>query len=174
MSEDLFANPYSTIPDELWRAPSPRDRQLAAVEYWADLTGIQKTASKAEMIRRVRKTLASMTPEDEARITGGIMATLGAGGSLLATRKKPQDEELTVANGIRTKRPSAEQLDLRAERASLQERIARGDAGKYRAKLQDVKERLAQVQAENPLLSAAITGGLVGGGSYLGYRRYYK
>jgi len=126
MSEDLFANPYSTIPDELWRAPSPRDRQLAAVEYWADLTGIQKTASKAEMIRRVRKTLASMTPEDEARITGGIMATIGAGGSLLATRKKPQDEELTVANGIRTKRPSAEQLDLRAERASLKSELRVG------------------------------------------------
>lgn len=45
MSEDLFANPHSQIPDELWKTPSPMERQLAAVEYWAELTQPEKTAA---------------------------------------------------------------------------------------------------------------------------------
>lgn len=38
-SEGMFFNPSSEIPDELWRAPTPMQRQADAVVLWAELTG---------------------------------------------------------------------------------------------------------------------------------------
>lgn len=45
---DWFKNPASEIPDEMWRAPTPMQRQADAVVMWAELTG--KHASLAEMV----------------------------------------------------------------------------------------------------------------------------
>ena len=39
MSEDLFKNTSSDIPDELWKAPAPMQRQVDAAVMWAELTG---------------------------------------------------------------------------------------------------------------------------------------
>ena len=36
---DWFKNPSSEIPDEMWRAPTPMQRQADAVVMWAELTG---------------------------------------------------------------------------------------------------------------------------------------
>jgi len=36
---DWFKNPASEIPDEMWRAPAPMQRQADAVVMWAELTG---------------------------------------------------------------------------------------------------------------------------------------
>lgn len=45
---DWFKNSASEIPDDLWRAPTPMQRQADAVVMWAELTG--KHASLAEMV----------------------------------------------------------------------------------------------------------------------------
>lgn len=38
-SEGMFSNPSSEIPDEMWRAATPMQRQADAVVLWAELTG---------------------------------------------------------------------------------------------------------------------------------------
>ena len=38
-SEGMFSNPSSEIPDDLWRAPAPMQRQVDAAVLWAELTG---------------------------------------------------------------------------------------------------------------------------------------
>lgn len=37
--KDMFSNPSSEIPDEMWRAATPMQRQADAVVLWAELTG---------------------------------------------------------------------------------------------------------------------------------------
>jgi hypothetical protein len=163
--EELFSNPSSSVPDELWKSPSVQERQLAAVEFWAGLKGLDKEAAdKVPLIRRIRDIAAH--PDAPARGTAAIMGALVAGENALGTRKKPQDKELEVAPGVFTKNPSKQQLDLRESRAVLQERAARGSSSKLRDKLQDTKERAAQLSAENRALSTALKGVAAAGGAY--------
>jgi hypothetical protein len=171
MREGLFLNEHSSIPDELWKAPSSQERQLAAVAYWADLTS-KEAADKVPMIRRIRDIAAH--PDAPARATAAIMGTLAAGEHAFDVRKSPQDKELEVAPGVFTKDPTKRQLALREDRAALQERIARGSTSKLRSKLQDTKERVAQLSAENRALSTAAAGLLASGAAYGFTRRMHK
>ena len=45
---DWFSNPSSKIPDEMWRAPAPMQRQADAVVLWAELTGKHASAGQEE------------------------------------------------------------------------------------------------------------------------------
>ena len=180
--EDLFSNPYSEIPDQLWKSPSSAERQLAAVRYWADLRGVEKSASAASdaaeqgsnLRRRIRKLLVH--PQARNVLAGGIVGGLGVGASLLSTRKKPQSTEVEVVRGKKTKTPTAEQLDLRADRASLEERKARGDSSSIKERLQSVKENIADLRSQYRIPAAAIEGGLMAGAGVaaMKYRRRGK
>lgn len=44
---DWFKNPASEIPDEMWRAPTPMQRQADAVVLWAELTGKHASSKEA-------------------------------------------------------------------------------------------------------------------------------
>ena len=174
--EDLFSNPHSDIPDALWKSASPMERQLAAVEYWAELRGINKIASNDPEVpntlkRRIRKLLVH--PHARDALSAGIVGSLAAGSTLLATRKKPQSESLRVSRGSTTNTPTAEQLELRAERAALEERKKRGNSGPVREKVQDIKERLADFGANNRA-AATLLSGATGAGATLAYRRFKK
>jgi hypothetical protein len=171
--EELFSNPSSPVPDELWKSPSVQERQLAAVAFWADLKGLNKEAAdKAPLIRRIRDLAAH--PDAPARATAAIMGTLAAGEHAYDVRKKPQDKEIEVAPGVFTSNPTKRQLALREDRAVLRERLERGSSSKIRSKLQDTKERVAQLSAENRALST-LAAGLVGAGTAYGFtRRMHK
>lgn len=168
MSEDLFVNPHSTIPDALWKASSPMERQLAAVEFWHNTT---KTAAAPTTTARVRKLLAH--PNARERLMAGITGTAGAAGSLISTRGTNAGKPVDVGGGRTSDRPTAEQMDLRVDRAALDERNAQGRGGSISNAKQDIRERLAQLRAENKMLSAAVTGLLTGGAAY-GYARFRK
>jgi hypothetical protein len=162
--ENLFKNPHSEVPDELWKVASPFERQMAAVEYWAELRGVEKIAAKSTVKKRIIDFLADKNTPD--LLSAGAGAGIGAGLNLYSTKKFPQSEELEVEKGKFTKEPSREQLDLRADRASLDERKARGNAGPTTEKIQDIKERLASMRAENRLLSTLL---MTAGTGALGY-----
>lgn len=146
--ETLFLNAHSDVPDDLWKAASPAERQLAAVHFWAETT---KVGGATDSVRKtVRETLLKEgRPELIAGLTAG---TLGAVYSALQSRKTPSGK-------------TQEQNALAAERARLQE-LERQD-GKQRkisGKIQDLKERIAAGRAENPVTAAgisALTSGLL-------------
>lgn len=141
--EDLFANPHSDIPDALWKSASPMERQLAAVEYWAELRGVEKTAASAETLsKKLRKLLAK---EHVPEAIGGTLGLgLGAGTSLYLSRKKGDS--------------TAEQLDLRAERKSLDEKKRQERGSKLDESLYDIKKKSADVREKNPKTVAALSG----------------
>jgi hypothetical protein len=162
--EDLFSNPHSDIPDALWKSASPMERQLAAVEYWAELRGVEKTAAKASVRDRIVDFLAKdSTP---ALLAASTVGGLAAGHSLYSLGKKPQAEEVRVGPNSTTKTPTREQIDLRIARRELDERERLGDPpSKARRFLQDKREELAELRANNPMTATAanaLMGGLAG------------
>ena len=88
MAEDLFKNQSSEIPDDMWKAPAPMQRQIDAAVLWAELTGkgndaedeeSDKKASKPflqqdrpkkvkEIYRALKRDHPTMSPEKKARI----------------------------------------------------------------------------------------------------------
>lgn len=169
--EDLFSNPYSEIPDQLWKAPSPVQRQLAAVEYWAELTGVSKTASRS----KARDRLVDLLAKDETAdyLSGATLGALGAGETLYSQRKRPQGTEVQVSRTERTKAPTQEQIALMTQRAALEEKKRLGQGSKFREDVQNLKEDIAALKAKNPLLSAALIGGIAGGTGF-GLSRYLR
>jgi len=160
MSEDLFANPYSHTPDELWKAPSPRDRQLAAVEYWADLTGIQKTAGSYK--KKMVDFLATKHGPDKA--TAAAIGALGGAESLFSSHRpnKASNNSLT-----------SEQIDVAAEESFLRKKRELGEDPFIREKLLALKKRMADYRADNPMLAALLQAG-VGGAAGYGASRYVR
>jgi hypothetical protein len=162
--ESLFTNPHSNIPDDLWKISSPVQRHAAATDYWNSLTGLQKIAGKSIRKRLVDFFARDSTPDQLSALAG---AGIVGGMNLRDTRTVPQDQELDVGGGRFTREPTREQLDLRASRASLNEQKARGESGAVSEKLQDLKERLANIKAQNRALSTALAtaaGGAIGYG----------
>ncbi len=162
--ENLFNNPHSEVPDELWKVASPFERQMAAVEYWAELRRPVKMASKSKVSQRIIEFLKDKKNVDKLMAATG--ATMGVGGSLYQSKKKPQDTELDVGGNTRTKTPSREQLSLRGQRAGIEEKRARGNLSKISDKTQQLKERIARMRADNPASAAALQGLLMGGMGY--------
>lgn len=162
--KNLFTHSNSQIPNEMWKIASPIERQLAAIEYWVELRRPVKTASKPNIRQRIIQFLKE--PKNVDKLIAGTGATIGVGGSLYLSKKKPQNTELDVGNNQKTKTPSREQLSLRAQRASLEEKRSRGDSSKVSDKTQQLKERIAQLRAENPTSAAALQGLLMGGIGY--------
>lgn len=169
--EDLFANPYSAVPDEMWKAASPVERQLAAVEYWADLKGVTKTAGRS----KARDRIVDLLARDEAPdyLSGATLAALGAGETLYSQRKRPQTSEVQVSRTQRTKTPTQEQIGLMADRAALEQKKRLGQGSRLREDIQNLKEEVASAKAKNPLLAAGLIGGIAGGTGF-GLSRYLR
>lgn len=158
--DELFSGQQSEIPDALWRAQSPVQRQLAAVQFWAETTKIGAAPTKTA---RLRKMLAH--PNARERIMAALMGTAGATGSLLESRTIKTDKPVDVGGKV-TDTPTKEQMNLRVDRAALAEQNAQGTAGKITNAKQSLKERAAQLRAENKLLTAALAGAVTGGAGY--------
>ena len=164
MSEDLFANPYSPIPDALWTTPSPRERQLAAVEYWADLTRSEKVAAASTARARFRDFLAKDNVAEA--LSAGILAPSAAATSLyLSGNRKGND-------GVRSSK-TREQEVLAVARAALEEKKRQGTASKTSERMQKLKERMAEIRANNPKSVAAGSAGAAGISAAL-LTRYFK
>jgi hypothetical protein len=169
--EDLFSNPYSEIPDELWKTPSPMERQLAAVHYWAELTGVTKTAGRSSARDRIVDFLAKDSTPDY--LAGATLAAIGAGETLYGQGKKPQGKEVQVSRRERTSSPTREQISLMADRASLEKQRSLGRSSRVRDDVQNLKEDIAALKAKNPLLATALMGGIAGGTGF-GLSRYLR
>lgn len=145
-------------------------RASEAIRAWAraeaakQIAGLSKTASKPNIHQRIIKFLKEKKNVD--KLIAGTGAAMGVGGSAYLSKKKPQDTELDVGNNRKTKTPSREQLALRALRASIEEKRSRGDLSKVSDKTQQLKERIAQMRADNPASAAALQGLLMGGIGY--------
>ena len=139
-------------------------REWAEAEAAKQVAGLLKTASKSKVSQRIIEFLKDKKNVDKLMAATG--ATMGVGGSLYQSKKKPQDTELDVGGNTRTKTPSREQLSLRAQRASVEERRSRGDLSKISDKTQQLKERIARMRADNPASAAALQGLLMGGMGY--------
>ena len=139
-------------------------RAWAEAEAAKQVAGLSKTASKSKVSQRIIEFLKNKKNID--KLMAGTGATMGVGGSLYLSKKKPQDTELDVGGNTRTKTPSREQLSLRAQRASVEERRSRGDLSNISDKTQQLKERIARMRADNPASAAALQGLLMGGIGY--------
>ena len=59
---DWFKNSASEIPDDLWRAPTPMQRQADAVVMWAELTGKHASAGQEEDLSFAEKAYLKAYP----------------------------------------------------------------------------------------------------------------
>lgn len=144
--EDLFANPHSDIPDALWKSASPMERQLAAVEYWAELRGVEKTAGSTSIRRRLIDLLAKDEGPDHisAAIVGGLAGAESIYDSL--KHKTSTDKE----------RLTNEQFRLKLEKASIDEARRRGAPSKFKEDIHSLKKRIADFRSDHPALAAAL------------------
>ena len=149
MSEDLFTNPHSQIPDELWKTPSPMERQLAAVEYWADLTS-EKRASKKDP-RKLAK-LKDALRNNRVAATAAATGTLAGAESLYSTRR---DKKTGLT--LRQKR-ILEQEAAKRVRENLS-----GKSGFIADKIFEADKKLAKMESDSPRAAAVTKAGLGAG-----------
>ncbi len=148
--EDLFTNPHSDIPDALWKSASPMERQLAAVEYWAELRGAEKTASA----RRLHKLKDFI--RDNRTITGAAALLTGVPAGVLTYKGTAPNE-----SGL-TKR---ERKNLVTE-AQYNQADSVGDiTPEYKKKFLEINRKIAELEKENPKAFAALFGTGVGLGT---------
>jgi hypothetical protein len=153
MPEDLFTNPHSQIPDELWKTSSPMERQLAAVGFWADLTHPEKTAAAKGLSTTTRLMDFFRTRKGNAALTAVGAATLTGGHALITGRK---DE----------KGRTAAQRKLLEQDAAFSARDEMSGNPKKR-RVHELKRRIVNAHAQHPALypaGSAVLGGLIGGG----------
>ena len=139
--EDLFLHPHSEIPDEIWSAASPRERQLAAIQFWADTTKVAASSPVKEKIRH-----ALLKENGPELIAGGITGLLGVGYSGYQSKK--------TKSGL-----SREQAGLAADAARLREvERQEGKPSKLSRAVLDLKKRIAKMRADNPYVAAGLSG----------------
>ena len=147
MSEDLFANPHSQIPDELWKTPSPIERQLAAVEYWSELTHPEKTAS-SPVDGRTYARLKDLVLSPSFRV-GAPAATTGTAGLLSSLYYGAKDD-----SGLsRSQREAANRL-----RNLEMEEAATGESRDLKRRLLEAQKAKSDFEAAHPILTPIISG----------------
>lgn len=197
---DWFRNPSSEIPDELWKAPAPMQRQVDAAVMWAELTGKHASAKENEKKRDGSRGLKSVA------LGASLLGTPGAvGGAYLgrraAARRLIEDGTITVKGNKPVVRfpkefkSAGEYLAHRLNRGlyggaaavGLPLAVAGGLTGGLINRRIERRERASRAKTasmaypepvkkairfihENPEAAGAIVGGLVGGGST--YRNY--
>lgn len=142
---DWFKNPASEIPDEMWRAPTPMQRQADAVVMWAELTGKHASAWKPGAQKAIRMA------GDNIELTGAAIGAPVGGLKAYADYRKGK-------GGI-----SKAEASLKGEIAKAQSQKAdKKQIAKLRQKLQTAKarrENIGETTAKGVGLGAA-TGAL--------------
>lgn len=166
---DWFKNDPSEIPDEMWRAATPMQRQADAVVLWAELTG--KHASNcgnhgpAKPKKKATKTKVASAKAQEAILTAAkhpalVGAAIGAPVGALK-----------------------EYLDNRSRPGSVSSREAKAvgalAAGKYRKlsdkKIQALEKRLAKAREEKKSVGKQVLkGAVVGAGAGAAFGAAHK
>jgi hypothetical protein len=154
--KERFSSQYSEIPDMMWKKDSSESMKIAAIDFWYSTRHPNKLASSTA--KKIIDVMADPNFEDVASsVAGGL---IGAGSSLYSSGKVPQSKELRVSERKNTSTPTREQLSLRADRAALLEEKSQGKNMYMKEKYQQARERVAELRAENRLLSAVVQGGL--------------
>jgi hypothetical protein len=149
----MFKNKHSEIPDERWKTPSPMERQLAAVEYWAELTHPEKTASADGLSTTTRLIDFFRTRKGNAAIAAGGAAVLTGGHALITGRKDQMGR-------------TAAQRKWLEEDAAFSARDEMSGQPKKR-RVHELKRRIVNAHARHPVLypaGSAVLGGLMVGG----------
>ena len=107
---DWFKNSASEIPDDLWRAPTPMQRQADAVVMWAELTGKHASAPKPLWEQQGVKSWAQ---EDALMAAIKAEATPARKAKLTQRLHKLQSSNLEGDYGIKSKHASAPKPTLR-------------------------------------------------------------
>lgn len=96
-SEGMFSNPSSEIPDEMWRAATPMQRQADAVVLWAELTG--KHASNcgnhgpAKPKKKATKTKTKLASYARSAAVGAVLGGATGGGTAAKYSKKDRKKK---------------------------------------------------------------------------------
>jgi len=139
---DWFKNPSSEIPDEMWRAPTPMQRQADAVVMWAELTG--KHAS-FDGIKALRDKEAAWKPgvAKAIRMGGDNLELTGAALGAPIGGLKAYTDYREGKGGI-----SKAEASLKGEIAKAQSQKAdKKKIAKLRQKLQTAKSRRENIGA---------------------------
>lgn len=146
--EDLFSNPYSEIPDQLWKSPSPAERQLAAVEYWAHLTH-KTAASPVDSVRKFHKVKDFIR---NPKTVTGTAALVGAGVAAGSSLKNSKTDESGMS--------LAQKKNLLTRQAYERSSELGMPPSKFKKKTLEIKERLAEIEKEHPVEFAAAVGSM--------------
>tara|TARA_Y100000034_G_scaffold104427_1_gene130952 strand:+ start:390 stop:1517 length:1128 start_codon:yes stop_codon:yes gene_type:complete len=94
MPEDLFKNPSSKAPEEMWRTDSPLERQLAAAELWAELTEKKPEVPPEEPEKNAAappaEAVKGLNRAQKVFLAGTAVKGVGTGGYLLYRHKKKE------------------------------------------------------------------------------------
>lgn len=84
MSEDLFRNASTPVPDEIWKGnQTPIQRQLAAVEFWDEMNGRKRASARKEASAFTGVPRAVEVLRNNPELAGaGIMGTMMGARSL--------------------------------------------------------------------------------------------
>jgi len=138
MSEDLFKNPSTNIPDEMWRAPAPVQRQIDAAVMWAELTGKnreedERQAAEDSLREELSEKGASATEsaissarwiaQNPQLFGAAVGAPVGAASSLYSSSKLPSGASRAEAKLMARKAALDKQQELSGEDSPLARRL---------------------------------------------------
>lgn len=161
---DWFTNPSSEIPDEMWRAATPMQRQADAVVMWAELTGKHASGCGSHgPAKPKKKTVKKASFEKEARSERFVSA-------LHAVRNNPELAGAAVGAPVGA---AKNYLDYKERKSGISKAEAslRGKLEEARAmkadkkKIDKIKKRLEAAKSRRENLGKTVAMGAGIGGT---------